>query len=88
VSERNLAGAVQDIATAMILPAVVFFVAAETLSDLGHPEWHPASDVVLNVFLVLGILGRWPQGAPWVRAAVKLGFAVALAVRLFPGLVP
>lgn len=86
MSERNLAAAVQDIATAMIVPVVVLYVAAETLSDRGHPEWHSATDVVLNLFLVLGIVGRWPPGAPWVRATVKLGFVAALLVRLVPAL--
>lgn len=88
MSERNLAGAVQDIATAMIVPVVVLYVAAETLADRGHPEWHSATDVVLNLFLVLGVVGRWPQGAPWVRATVKLGFVAALLVRLVPALAP
>jgi hypothetical protein len=82
LSDRTFLSGVQDIATAMILPVVVLYVVAETLSDRGHPQWHAPTDVVLDVFLALGIVGRWPAGSRGVKVAVKAAFAVVLAVRL------
>jgi hypothetical protein len=82
LSDRTFLAGAQDIATAMILPVVVLYVVAETLADRGHPQWHASTDVVLDVFLVLGIVGRWPPGSRGVKAAVKLAFVAVLLVRL------
>lgn len=82
MSDRTFLSGVRDVATAMILPVVVLYVAAETLADRGHPQWHEATDVVLDVFLALAVVGRWPAGARSVRIVVKVALAAALAVRL------
>lgn len=81
-SDRSFLAGARDIATAMILPVVVLYVVAESLADRGHPQWHSSTDVILDVFLILGILGRWPPGSRGVKVAVKVVFAVMLAVRL------